>query len=297
MVTIRPEMDEAKGIYRVLLLVRAAFRALRSNLLMLTGSVMLAIVLAVAIFAPVLAPNDPYVTSSRLRLTDPSRDYPFGTDNFGRCTLSRLIYGARLSMSVGVAAVVGVMVLGVPYGLISGFFPHLDSIMMRVADAFMAFPTIILAIGIMAVLGSSATNVVIALVLVQWPRVARLIRSSVLQVRDIEYIEAVTSMGASTSRIIFRHILPNCMTPVIVQASFILALTILSETSLSFLGVGAPPHIPSWGNMLNLGSRFMRPAPWLAIYPGIAIMVTMLSANLLGDGLRDHLDPRMRGTK
>src|SRR5690606_33635517 len=200
----------------------------------------------------------------------------------------------RISLGVGAATVVLCNLAGILVGLVSGYYRRVDNVLMRIMDAFMAFPGILLALGIMAVLGPSVINTVIALSIVYTPRVARVVRSSVLVIREMDYVTAGRALGLSDLRILFRHVLPNSMAPIIVQATSIFAYAVIAEASLSFLGVGSSPEVPSWGNMLNEARQHMRRLPGLALYPGLAIMLTVLSLNLLGDGLRDVLDPHVR---
>jgi peptide/nickel transport system permease protein len=205
------------------------------------------------------------------------------------------VYGARLSLLVGVAVVALSFVLGLGCGLTAGYYRRLDNVVMRVMDGLMAFPAIILAIALMASLGPSVLNVIVAIGVVYAPRVARIVRGSVLVIRETAYVEAARALGASDVVVIARHVLPNCLSPVIVQASFVFAAAVLTEAALSFLGVGVPPYVPSWGNILAEGRLYLQQAPWLVLYPGAAIMLTIFGLNLLGDGLRDLLDPRLRG--
>ncbi len=249
----------------------------------------------VAILAPVLAPHNPLDLDVLHKLRGPSRADPLGTDQFGRDVLSRVIYGARLSMGVGGSVGISSIVIGLILGLVSGYYKRLDSIIMRVMDALMAFPSIIFAIVLMGILGPSIGNVILALTVVFVPRIARVARSSVLIVREEIYVEAVRSTGASDWRIMLRHVFPNILSPLITQASYIFALAVLAEASLSFVGVGASPEVPSWGNMLSEGQIVVRQAPWITIFPGVAIVLVVFGANLFGDGLRDALDPRLRG--
>lgn len=264
----------------------------------MVGLIALTLASAVAIAAPVLAPHDPVEINAVDRLA-PIGDstYPLGTDRLGRDVLSRLVYGARISLGVGLATVLLSNVVGIVIGVVSGYYRRLDNVLMRVMDAFMAFPGILLALGIMAVLGPSVANVVIALSIVYTPRVARIVRSSVLSIREMDYVEAARAVGGKDFRLITRHILPNCIAPIVVQGTFIFAYAVISEASLSFLGVGASPEIPSWGNMLAEARQFLRAAPMLAILPGVAIMITVLALNLLGDGLRDILDPYLSDSR
>ncbi len=260
----------------------------------LIGAVIMVAIGALALLAPFVA-GDPARMDVAARLIRPSPAHWFGTDDVGRDVLSRVVYGARLSLLVGSAVVALSFVLGVSSGVVAGYFRALDNVVMRVMDGLMAFPAIILAIALMASLGPSVTNVIVAIGIVYAPRVARVVRGSVLVIRETSYVEAGRALGASDVWLIGRHILPNCLSPVIVQGSFVFAAAVLTEAALSFLGVGVPPYVPSWGNILSEGRLYLQQAPWLVLYPGTAIMLTILGLNLFGDGLRDLLDPKIRG--
>src|SRR5437867_425103 len=260
----------------------------------LVGAVLLAAMLVLGLVGPLVAGNPTHMDVAA-RLGAPSRAHWFGTDDVGRDVFSRVIHGARLSLLVGAAVVAFAFAVGVLCGLIAGYFKRLDNVVMRVMDGLMAFPAIILAIALMASLGPSVTNVIVAIGVVNSPRVARVVRGSVLVVRETAYVEAGRALGASDLTLIGRHVLPNCLSPVIVQASFVFAAAVLTEAALSFLGVGVPPFVPSWGNILSDGRLYLRQAPWLVLYPGAAIMLTIFGLNLLGDGLRDLLDPKLSG--
>lgn len=269
-------------------------RTLLKNRTALLGAALVILFTLVAIFAPLIAPSDPLDLNVRSKLLRPSGEHLLGTDQFGRDVLSRVVYGARLSMGVGLTVGVLAMLLGLVVGLASGYFRRLDSVLMRIMDAMMAFPSIIFAIVLMGVLGPSIRNVIIALTLVFGPRIARVARSTVLVARQEIYVEAARAAGSSDTRIIARHILPNIVSPLITQASYIFALAVLAEAALSFVGVGGAPDIPSWGNMLSEGQLVARQAWWISVFPGLAIVCVVFGANLLGDGLRDALDPRLR---
>jgi peptide/nickel transport system permease protein len=260
----------------------------------LIGLALVGVVVVIGLLSPVLA-GDPLRIDVARRLTAPSAGHWFGTDDVGRDVWSRVVYGARLSLLVGVAVVALSFALGLGCGLTAGYYRRLDNVVMRVMDGLMAFPAIILAIALMASLGPSVLNVVVAIGVVYAPRVARIVRGSVLVIRETAYVEAARALGASDVTVIARHVLPNCLSPVIVQASFVFAAAVLTEAALSFLGVGVPPYVPSWGNILAEGRLYLQQAPWLVLYPGAAIMLTIFGLNLLGDGLRDLLDPRLRG--
>lgn len=270
-------------------------RRLLRNKTAMTGLLIMLIMTAAALFAPVITAKDPIALDVANKLKSPGAGFLMGTDNFGRDTFARVLYGGRLSLQVGGMTVLLSAVGGTLVGLTAGYIRRLDPWVMRVMDALMAFPAILLAIAIMAVLGASLTNVIVSLSVVSVPRFARVVRSAVLVLREEVYVEAAQSVGASDWRIIFRHILPNTLSPIIVQSTYSFATAVLSEASLSFLGVGAPPSIPSWGNILSEGRLLVAQAPWLTWYPGAAIVLVVLGMNLFGDGLRDALDPRLKG--
>ena len=260
----------------------------------LIGSVMLIVVILMAIFAPLLATHSPLTINVIDRIQPPSPDHWFGTDEHGRDIYSRVIYGSRVSVLVGMSVVVTTTILGTVIGLVSGFYKRLDSVFMRIMDAFQSFPAILLAIAIMAALGASARNVIIALTVTYTPRTARVVRGKVLGIREETYIESARAVGLGDIRIMARYVLPNTLAPLIVQATFILALAIIAEAGLSFVGAGTPPPSPSWGNILADGRAFMRQAQWMTLFPGLFIMFSVLGLNILGDGLRDVMDPRMK---
>jgi peptide/nickel transport system permease protein len=260
----------------------------------LLGAALMVVTTAGGVLAPLIAGNPVYMDVAA-RLGAPSTAHWFGTDDLGRDVFSRVVYGARLSLVVGVAVVSLAFAAGLTAGLLAGYFRALDNPIMRVMDGLMAFPAIILAIALMASLGPSVLNVIIAIGVVYTPRVARVVRGSVLVIRETAYVEAARALGVSDAGLLARHILPNCLSPVIVQGSFVFAAAVLTEAALSFLGVGVPPYVPSWGNMLSEGRLYLHQAPWLVLYPGVAIMLTILGLNVLGDAVRDLLDPRLRG--
>lgn len=255
------------------------------------GLVGLAVVMALA--APLLATHDPNNPDFIAILSPPSTDHFFGTDDLGRDTFSRIIYGARASILVGALSVIAAFILGTVTGLVAGFFGKwVDALIMRVMDVIFAFPSILLALAITAVLGPSLTNAVLAIAVVNLPVFARIARAQTMVVARLDFVEASRAIGAGTPRILFRTILPNILTPVIVQGSLLFASAIITESYLSFLGLGVQPPTPTWGNMLRSAIGFLDLAPWLACFPGLAIFLTVLGFNLLGDGLRDRLDPR-----
>ena len=269
------------------------WKRLLKNRLAAAGGVLLLGFLLLAIAAPLAAPHDPYAQNLYERLQPPSLAYPFGTDDFGRDVLSRVIYGARISLRVGVAAVLIALVLGVPIGLVSGYWGGaLDQVLMRAMDLMLAFPSILLAIAIVAILGPGLENAMLAVGIVAVPQYARLVRASALTVRGQDDVQAVRALGAGDFRILFFSILPNCLTPLIVQSTLGLATAILDAAGLSFLGLGAQPPTPEWGAMLTGGRELVLRAPWVLTFPGVAIFLTVLAFNLVGDGLRDALDPR-----
>jgi peptide/nickel transport system permease protein len=260
----------------------------------LIGVVIMVAMVAVGLLAPLIGGNPAHMDVAG-RLAAPSRVHWFGTDDVGRDVWSRVVYGARLSLLVGAAVVLLSFVVGVVCGVVAGYYRGLDNVVMRVMDGLMAFPAIVLAIALMAALGPSVLNVIAAIAVVYSPRVARVVRGSVLVIRETAYVEAARALGASDLKLIGRHILPNCLSPVIVQGSFVFAAAVLTEAALSFLGVGVPPYVPSWGVILAEGRLYIQQAPWLVLYPGAAIMLTIFGLNLFGDGLRDLLDPKIRG--
>jgi peptide/nickel transport system permease protein len=262
--------------------------------LVLAGAVILAAVALLALFAPWLTPYDPMALKILDRLQSPRAAHWFGTDELGRDVFSRVIFGARYSLLIGALVVVISMVCGVLLGLAAGFFRRLDGPVMRLVDAMMSFPDILLAIALVAVLGASMTNVILALAIVYTPRVARVVRASTLVVRELLFLEAARALGISTWRILFIHILQNIASPILVQATFIFAYAVLAEAGLSFLGVGVPPVLPTWGSMISSGQQFAHQAIWLVVFPGIAIILSALSLQMVGDGFRDLLDPKLR---
>lgn len=270
-------------------------RLLLRRRIALLGAVLVVLNVVVAVFAPVIGRWEPQRLDVQARLAPPTAAHWMGTDDVGRDVWSRVIHGTRLSMVVGGAVVLLSFVGGIVFGLLGGYYRPLDNVLMRIMDGFMAFPGIILAIAMMASLGPSVVNVIVALGIVYVPRVARIVRGSVLVIRETPYVEAALALGVPDLIVLGRHVLPNCLSPVIVQGTFIFAAAVLGEAALSFLGVGVPPQIPSWGNVLAEGRLYLQQAPWLTLFPGAAIMGCILGLNLFGDGLRDLLDPKMQG--
>ncbi|HEY0421644.1 MAG TPA: ABC transporter permease [Acetobacteraceae bacterium] len=273
---------------------RLTLRRLFRHRLFLTGLALFGIIALAGILAPVIAPVDPTKLAMRFKFREPGSDFIFGTDNFGRSLWSRVVWGAQLSLYIGASVVALNAVFGTLIGALAGYFRRLDNGLMRVNDAMMAFPAILLAIGVTAVLGPSTFNAILALSIVYIPRTARIVRSSVIVLREMEYVQAAVAAGAGHWRILRRHILPNAMAPLIVQLSFLFAYAVLSEATLSFLGLGAVPPTPTWGNIMSEGRQYLSEAPWIISIPGVALMITVMGLNLLGDGLRDVLDPRLR---
>jgi peptide/nickel transport system permease protein len=272
-----------------------ALKKLKGNRAALGGLMVILILVVAAIFAPFLAPYNPYTVTLETRLQPPGAAHLLGTDELGRDILSRLLYGARVSLWVGIVTVALAGLIGVAGGLVAGYLGgYWEAVIMRLVDVFLAFPVIVLAIAIVAVRGPGLTNVLIALALVYWTTYARVARSVVLILREEEYTWAARTLGASASRIMVRHLLPNAIAPLVVLASLGMGNAIVAEAALSFLGLGIQPPEASWGSMLNVGMGFLRDASFLSITPGLAIFVTVLGFNLLGDGLRDALDPRLR---
>jgi len=259
------------------------------------GLVLITLLLLTVLSADVIAPQGIDDQDLRKGLWPPSREFPLGTDEFGRDMLSRIIHGARISLQVGIIATVISAVIGVILGAIAGYFGgRIDYLIQGMVDISWAFPTVLFALFLIAVLGPSLTNVMVSVGLGYWGGYARVVRGQVLSLREWEFITAAHAIGASDLRIMFRHIMPNIVAPVIIMSTLMMADAILIEATLSFLGMGAQPPTPSWGSILSAGRSHMRLAPWETIFPGIAIMLTVLGFNLLGDGLRDALDPRLR---
>jgi peptide/nickel transport system permease protein len=273
----------------------AAFAGfLRRHPTILFGLVVVLVAIAVALLAPYLLPN-PKSINPIYRLRPPGEEFWFGTDHLGRSILSRSLNGTRVSLAVGILVAAVVTFAGVAIGLISGFLRKLDSIVMRVMDGIMAIPGVLLAIALMSLFGSSLQNVVIAISIPEIPRMARLVRSAVLSIREQPYIDAAITNGTKLPRLLVRHVLPNTMAPVLVQATYVFASAMILEAVLSFLGAGTPPEVASWGNMMAEGRQYLQRAPWMAAFPGILLAVLVLTVNVVGDALRDAIDPRLAG--
>ena len=265
-------------------------RRLKRNRLVIIGAAVILILLFAGLFAPFIAPHSPIEQNLSYRLLLPNMKYPLGTDNLGRCILSRLIYGTRISLRIGVIVVGINSIVGTMLGLTAGYFGGIiDEIIMRVVDIMLAIPGIVVALLIAGLLGPSLFNIMLALTIVGWTSYARVVRGSVLSIKEKEFVKAEKALGASDMRIMFYHILPNILAPILVMATLGMGHVILTASALSFIGLGAQPPIAEWGSMLNSGRAFMRTAPHLMIFPGLAIMVSVLAFNFLGDGLRDVL--------
>ncbi len=269
------------------------FRWLRKHPTLIAGALLLVLVTALSLLAPWIAPMDPQDMDPMTRMQGPSADHWMGTDALGRDVFSRVLWGGRISLIVGLAVGFLATVIGVVLGLVAGFVPRADGIVMRIMDGLMAIPGILLAIALMAVTRASLTTVIIAITVPEVPRVVRLVRSLALTLREQLYVEAAHAVGTRLPTILVRHVLPNMVAPLIVQATFVAAAAVLTEAALSFLGVGVPAQIPSWGNMMAEGRNFVAVAFHIILYPGILLAATVLAINLLGDGLRDALDPKL----
>ncbi|MGI8554453.1 MAG: ABC transporter permease [Dehalococcoidia bacterium] len=258
------------------------------------GLLITAILVVLAACAPILAHASPTAIHPNIILQAPSGAHLFGTDDFGRDLLSRVLYGGRISILVGISVAGITTISGLFFGMLAGFYRRLDNPIMRCMDVLMAFPAILLAIGIMTVLGPQLGNVIAALAIAFTPRTARMVRGEILHLRERDFVQAAQSLGMSDGRLMLRHLLPNSLTPLLIQQTFILAVAILAESSLNFLGVGVPPRVATLGGILSDSREFLRDAPWMSLFPGAFISLLVLGVNLLGDGLRDVLDPRMR---
>jgi len=269
-------------------------RKININSGIVIGGVLLTLMVLASILAPVLVPYSPTKGEIGEMFSPPSAAHLLGTDNYGRDVLTRVLWGGRVSYKVGITTVVLTVLAGSFIGLLSGYYKKVDAIVMRLVDGLTAFPAMVLAMALMAVFGKSDSNLIFALTIVYIPGMTRVIRSSVMSVKYSEYVEAARAIGCSNSRIMVQHILPNIISPLIVQATLVFGYAVLAEAGLSYLGMGTQPPMPSWGNMLNEGRNFMTTAPWLTVVPGIFIFLTVLALNILGDGLRDLLDPKTK---
>lgn len=267
---------------------------LRRHPTILFGLVVLLVAILVALVSPYILP-DPKAINPIYRLRPPGEDFWFGTDHLGRSILSRSLNGTRVSLAVGILVAVVVTLAGVTIGLLSGFLRRLDSIVMRVMDGIMAIPGVLLAIALMSLFGSSLQNVVIAISIPEIPRMARLVRSAVLSIREQPYIDAAITNGTKLPRLLVRHVLPNTVAPVLVQATYVFASAMILEAVLSFLGAGTPPEVASWGNMMAEGRQYLQRAPWMTAFPGVLLAFLVLTVNVVGDALRDAIDPRLAG--
>jgi len=272
----------------------ALWTAIKRNPTITIGLGIMLLLVAIAVFAPYLWTQDPMKINPIQRLREPSAKNWFGTDHLGRDVYSRVLYGSRVSLQVGIAVAVVATTIGTLIGLVAGFVRWVDAVVMRIMDGLMAVPGILLAIALMALTKASLQTVVIAIVLPEVPRIVRLVRSVVLSLREQPFVEAAEAIGTRFHRLLLRHILPNAVAPLIVQATYICASAMILEAILSFLGAGTPPSIPSWGNIMAEGRQFVSRAFWILGFPGLFLTLTVLAVNLLGDGFRDMLDPRMR---
>ncbi len=274
--------------------LRPRFGFLTSTPIIATATVCLGSILLVSVLAPLIAPHDPVQLAPSLRLKPASAQFLLGTDAYGRDLLSRVVYGGRISLLVGIGAAILSIAIGLAVGLVSGFFRLVDSILMRIMDGLMAMPSILLAIAVVSLSGASVWTVLIAITIPEIPRVARLVRSVVLSAREEPYVEAALSVGSSLPKIMWRHLMPNTIAPLIVQGTYICASAILTEAILSFLGAGISPETPTWGNIMAEGRQYFQIKPSLIFWPGLLLSMAILSINLIGDAARDALDPRMK---
>ena len=290
-----PQMHDEPGAipYDQLTARQKAWRFVRHNPTMVAGGLLLLLMVLLAVFAPSLGTVNPVEMKPAERLRAPNGGHWFGTDMYGRDSFSRVVYGSRVSLFVGLVVGAITSSIGLATGLLSGYLRRLDNVIMRAMDGIMALPDLLLAISFVALTGASVRNVIIALVIPQTPRVVRLVRGIVLTLREQPFIEAAQALGSRLPRMLLRHLLPNTLAPLIVQATYVMASAVLIEAGLSFLGAGTPPEIPSWGNIMAEARSFVRVAFWLLLFPGLFLATTVLSINLVGDGLRDLLDPRL----
>lgn len=283
------DLTIGKGFYR------GTLERLRRNKAALISLIAILIIALIAIFAPLVAPYDPYAQNLSKILAPPSAENWLGTDDLGRDILSRIIYGSRISLTVGIVAEAIALVIGVVVGAVAGYCGSwVDNVISRIMEVFASFPQVLFAMGIMFAMGPGVLNIFIAIGLVSWTGVARIVRGQIIQLKEMEYVQAARASGGSDARIIFKHLIPNCLPTIITIAALDIPANIMTEASLSFIGLGVQfPH-PSWGSMVSIGRKYIRMAPNFSIYPGIAIIITVLAFSMLGDGLRDALDPRMK---
>ena len=274
--------------------LRPRFGFLMATPIIAIATACLTLIILMAILAPLLAPHDPLLLAPAQRLKPASAQFLLGTDAFGRDLLSRVIYGARISLLVGLGAAVFSIGIGLLIGLVSGFFRWVDAVLMRVMDGLMAIPSILLAIAVVSLSGASVMTVLVAITIPEIPRVARLVRAVVLSAREEPYVEAAISLGSSLPKIMWRHLMPNTVAPLIVQGTYVCASAILTEAILSFLGAGISPETPTWGNIMAEGRQYFQVKPSLIFWPGLLLSIAILSVNLIGDAARDALDPRMK---
>ena len=267
--------------------------AIRRNPTIAFGGLLLLALIVMAILAPIIATNDPFKIAPVNRLRPPSERWWFGTDQFGRDVFSRTVYGARVSLIVGLSVAAFSSLLGLALGIACGYFRKVDGIVMRIMDGLMAIPSILLAIALITLTRPGLCIVIVAIVIPEVPRVVRVVRAVVLSIRSQPYIESAIAGGTKNTKLLLRHVLPNTLAPLIVQSTYVCASAMLIEAGLSFLGAGVPPEVPSWGNIIAQGRTFFQIAPWTIMIPGAFLAVTVLAVNLLGDGLRDRLDPRL----
>jgi len=261
-----------------------------------TSIIILIILIFLSLFAPLLTDYNPVRNNARNRLQPPSKEHLLGTDQYGRDIFTRILYGLRTSIEVGISVVILTVIFGGIVGIVAGYYPQIDKIIMRVLDAMMAFPGIIIAISLAAIWGAGKLNIILALSFAYFPKMARIIRSAVISIKDLDYVDSARAAGANDLRIIFKYILKNSASPIMVQATFNFALAILDEAALSFLGVGIMPPATSLGAMVTDARTYMVVAPWMILAPGMMIILSVLSLNLLGDGMRDLLDPHLKNT-
>lgn len=270
-------------------------KKLARNKAAIAGAIVVLIFVILAIFAPLLAPHDPTHIDMSKKLQTPTSEHWLGTDDKGRDILSRLLFGARISLTVGILSTLLGAIVGIVMGIVAGYYGKwVDSLIMRICDVLLAFPGILLALAIVSILGPSTTNVIIAVAFFAIPTFARIVRGSTLSVKKLEYVDAIRAMGSSDTRIIFKHILPNITSPIIVQATLYIASAIITASALSFLGLGTQPPTPEWGTMLAQGRTYIAQAPHLTLFPGLVILLVVIGFNLFGDGLRDALDPKTK---